>query len=91
MSSSCDVGIAPVASVASVSLVSLSVSAMVHTHWDGAALRERARELGKTPVEVNDYPGFVANRVLMPMINEAAFCLMEGVASAVPAWWQSAQ
>jgi 3-hydroxybutyryl-CoA dehydrogenase len=41
-----------------------------------------ARELGKTPVEVNDYPGFVANRVLMPMINEAAFCVMEGVASA---------
>ena len=41
-----------------------------------------ARELGKTPVEVSDYPGFVANRVLMPMINEAAFCLMEGVASA---------
>ena len=41
-----------------------------------------ARELGKTPVEVQDYPGFVANRVLMPMINEAVFCLMEGVASA---------
>ncbi|MFI5281353.1 MAG: 3-hydroxybutyryl-CoA dehydrogenase [Gemmatimonadales bacterium] len=41
-----------------------------------------ARQLGKTPVEVNDYPGFVANRVLMPMINEAVFCLMEGVASA---------
>ncbi len=41
-----------------------------------------ARELGKTPVEVSDYPGFVSNRVLMPMINEAAFCLMEGVASA---------
>ncbi len=41
-----------------------------------------ARELGKTPVEVNDYPGFVSNRVLMPMINEAVFCLMEGVASA---------
>jgi 3-hydroxybutyryl-CoA dehydrogenase len=41
-----------------------------------------ARELGKTPVEVSDYPGFVANRVLMPMINEAVFCLMEGVASA---------
>jgi 3-hydroxybutyryl-CoA dehydrogenase len=41
-----------------------------------------ARELGKTPVEVNDYPGFVANRVLMPMINEAVFCLMEGVATA---------
>jgi 3-hydroxybutyryl-CoA dehydrogenase len=40
-----------------------------------------ARELQKTPVEVNDYPGFVSNRVLMPMINEAAFALMEGVAS----------
>ncbi|HSC59212.1 MAG TPA: 3-hydroxybutyryl-CoA dehydrogenase [Gemmatimonadales bacterium] len=38
--------------------------------------------LGKTPVEVNDYPGFVANRVLMPMINEAVFCVMEGVATA---------
>jgi len=41
---------------------------------------ELASSLGKTPVEVNDYPGFVANRVLMPMINEAVFCVMEGVA-----------
>ncbi len=40
---------------------------------------EAARALGKTPVEVNDYPGFVANRILMPMINEAVYCLMEGV------------
>jgi 3-hydroxybutyryl-CoA dehydrogenase len=40
------------------------------------------RRLGKTPVEVNDATGFVANRVLMPMINEAVYCLMEGVASA---------
>ncbi len=39
-------------------------------------------ELGKTPVEVNDFPGFVSNRVLMPMINEAVFALMEGVAEA---------
>jgi len=38
-------------------------------------------ELGKVPLEANDYPGFVANRILMPMINEAAFCLMEGVAT----------
>jgi 3-hydroxybutyryl-CoA dehydrogenase len=38
------------------------------------------RRLGKTPVEVNDFPGFVSNRILMPMINEAVFCLMEGVA-----------
>ncbi len=43
---------------------------------------ETARSLGKTPVEVNDYPGFVSNRVLMPMINEAIFCVMEGVATA---------
>jgi 3-hydroxybutyryl-CoA dehydrogenase len=38
-----------------------------------------AKKLGKTPVEVNDSPGFVSNRVLMPMINEAAYCVMEGV------------
>lgn len=38
-----------------------------------------ARDLGKTPVEVNDYPGFVSNRVLMPMINEAVYALWEGV------------
>jgi 3-hydroxybutyryl-CoA dehydrogenase len=43
---------------------------------------ETVRALGKTPVEVNDYPGFVSNRVLMPMINEAIFCVMEGVATA---------
>ena len=42
---------------------------------------ELSRRLGKTPVEVNDYPGFVANRILMPMINEACFTLMEGVAT----------
>lgn len=39
-----------------------------------------AEDLDKTPVEVEDYPGFVSNRVLMPMINEAIFCVMEGVA-----------
>jgi 3-hydroxybutyryl-CoA dehydrogenase len=41
---------------------------------------ELSRGLDKTPVEVNDFAGFVSNRVLMPMINEAVFCLMEGVA-----------
>ncbi len=46
-----------------------------------ATVMEAARALGKTPVEVNDYPGFVSNRVLMPMINEAIFCVMEGVAT----------
>jgi len=46
-----------------------------------ATVMETARALGKTPVEVNDYPGFVSNRVLMPMINEAIFCVMEGVAA----------
>jgi 3-hydroxybutyryl-CoA dehydrogenase len=45
------------------------------------AIMELATKLDKTPVEVNDYPGFVANRILMPMINEAAFALMEGVAT----------
>ncbi len=44
-------------------------------------VRVLSEKLGKTPVEVNDYPGFISNRVLMPMINEAVFCLMEGVAS----------
>ena len=38
-----------------------------------------SRALGKTPVEVNDYPGFVSNRILLPMINEAVYCVMEGV------------
>jgi 3-hydroxybutyryl-CoA dehydrogenase len=38
-----------------------------------------AKGMGKTPIEVNDYPGFVSNRVLMPMINEAIFALYEGV------------
>jgi 3-hydroxybutyryl-CoA dehydrogenase len=45
-------------------------------------VRDLAVQLGKTPVEVRDYPGFVSNRVLMPMINEAVFTLFEGVASA---------
>lgn len=44
-------------------------------------IRDVTQKLGKTPVEVSDYPGFVANRILMPMINEACFVLMEGVAS----------
>ena len=47
-----------------------------------ARVLELSKALGKTPVEVQDYPGFVANRVLMPMINEAVYCLMEGVGSA---------
>jgi 3-hydroxybutyryl-CoA dehydrogenase len=38
-----------------------------------------SKAVGKTPVEVQDYPGFVANRILMPMINEAVYCVMEGV------------
>jgi 3-hydroxybutyryl-CoA dehydrogenase len=42
---------------------------------------ELAKKLGKSPVAVNDAPGFVSNRVLMPMINEAAYCVMEGVAT----------
>jgi 3-hydroxybutyryl-CoA dehydrogenase len=45
-------------------------------------VRDLAARLGKTPIEVNDSPGFVSNRVLMPLINEAAFTVMEGVATA---------
>ena len=46
-----------------------------------ALTMELAKKLGKTPVAVNDAPGFVSNRVLMPLINEAAYCVMEGVAT----------
>jgi 3-hydroxybutyryl-CoA dehydrogenase len=45
------------------------------------AVKEAGEKMGKTVLEVNDYPGFVSNRVLMPMINEAIFCLHEGVAT----------
>jgi 3-hydroxybutyryl-CoA dehydrogenase len=47
-----------------------------------AAVRDLAVQLGKTPVEVNDAPGFVSNRVLMPLLNEAMYTVMEGVATA---------
>jgi len=47
-----------------------------------AAIVGLARDLGKTPVEVRDSPGFVSNRILMPLINEAAYALLEGVADA---------
>jgi 3-hydroxybutyryl-CoA dehydrogenase len=46
------------------------------------AVEAASREMGKTPVEVHDAPGFVSNRVLMPMINEAIYCLYEGVGKA---------
>ncbi|MBS3947269.1 MAG: 3-hydroxybutyryl-CoA dehydrogenase [Dethiobacter sp.] len=45
-------------------------------------ITDLSKKLGKVPVEVNDFPGFVSNRVLLPMINEAVYCLMEGVGSA---------
>ncbi|MEW6244396.1 MAG: 3-hydroxybutyryl-CoA dehydrogenase [Bacillota bacterium] len=50
-----------------------------HTHQ---VVFKLAQDMGKTPVTVQDYPGFVANRILLPMINEAIYCLMEGVSSA---------
>lgn len=46
-----------------------------------AAVKSLSERIGKTPVEVNDYPGFVSNRVLLPMLNEAMYCVMEGVAT----------
>lgn len=45
------------------------------------AIKKSSEKMGKVPVEVNDAPGFVSNRVLMPMINEAAFCVWEGIAT----------
>jgi 3-hydroxybutyryl-CoA dehydrogenase len=46
-----------------------------------AIVKDLTEKLGKSPVEVSDYPGFVSNRVLLPMLNEAMFCVMEGVAA----------
>ncbi|MDT8368947.1 MAG: 3-hydroxybutyryl-CoA dehydrogenase [Longimicrobiales bacterium] len=58
------------------------VRGLATTDETASATIDLARALGKTPVEVNDFPGFVSNRVLMPMVNEAIFALMEGVAGA---------
>ncbi len=46
-----------------------------------ATVKAMAETMGKVPVEVQDYPGFISNRILMPMINEAIYCVMEGIAS----------
>jgi 3-hydroxybutyryl-CoA dehydrogenase len=46
-----------------------------------ASIKAVCEKLGKVPVEVNDYPGFVSNRILLPMLNEAMYCVMEGVAT----------
>ncbi|MHB1051074.1 MAG: 3-hydroxybutyryl-CoA dehydrogenase [Bacteroidota bacterium] len=46
-----------------------------------AAIRELSEKIEKVPVEVNDYPGFISNRILLPMLNEAVYCVMEGVAT----------
>lgn len=65
----------PVPVMKLVEIVSgLETSKEVHT-----TVEELSRKMGKTPVPVNDFPGFVSNRVLMPMINEAIFCVHEGV------------
>ncbi len=58
------------------------IRGMVTSDETYAVVRDLSIRLGKTPVEVNDAPGFVSNRVLMPLINEAAFAVMEGVATA---------
>jgi 3-hydroxybutyryl-CoA dehydrogenase len=58
------------------------IKGMATTPETFAVVKELAEKLGKVPVEANDYPGFIANRILMPMINEAIFALMEGVGSA---------
>ena len=58
------------------------VRALETSDETAAAISELARELGKTPAEARDFPGFVSNRILAPFINEAAYALMEGVADA---------
>jgi 3-hydroxybutyryl-CoA dehydrogenase len=58
------------------------VSGMRTTDSTVGAIRDFAEALGKLPIDVKDYPGFVVNRVLFPMINEAAFALQEGVSDA---------
>jgi 3-hydroxybutyryl-CoA dehydrogenase len=57
------------------------IRGMATTDATYTAVRDLSIKLGKAPVEVNDAPGFVSNRVLMPLINEAAFAVMEGVAT----------
>lgn len=58
------------------------IRGMATTDETFSVIKDLAERMGKVPVTVQDFPGFVSNRILMPMINEAVFCLMEGVASA---------
>ena len=58
------------------------VRGMATSEATARAVVDLSRALGKTPVEVRDFPGFVSNRILAPMLNEAVFALMEGVADA---------
>jgi 3-hydroxybutyryl-CoA dehydrogenase len=67
--------------VAAMKLVEV-VSGLRTTDSTVSAVRDLAEKLGKVPIDVKDYPGFVVNRVLFPMINEAAFALQERVADA---------
>ncbi len=58
------------------------IKGMATTAETFAEVKALAEKMGKVPVEANDYPGFIANRILMPMINEACYALMEGVGTA---------
>ena len=58
------------------------IRGLATSHETFEAVRDLSLKLEKTPVEVNDFPGFVSNRVLMPLLNEAMFAVMEGVATA---------
>jgi len=64
-----------------MSLVEL-IKGIATTQETYDVVKELAEALGKAPVEANDYPGFIANRILIPMINEAVYALMEGVGTA---------
>ena len=57
------------------------IKGLVTTEETLKIVMDTARKMGKEPVEVNDFPGFAANRILLPLLNEACFAYMEGVAS----------
>lgn len=57
------------------------IRGLATTNETYAAVKQLSEAVDKVPVEVNDYPGFVSNRILLPMLNEAMYCVMEGVAS----------
>lgn len=57
------------------------IRGLATSHGTYSSVKDLSEKLEKVPVEVNDYPGFISNRILLPMLNEAMYCVMEGVAT----------